>query len=103
MSLKLILNAIAIPMGLIASLTILFRNKRNFANILISSAAFLGGVLAIIFALVREIFYDSNLLLALTFTKIEIIIIFSVTIPVLSFSLFFWNCIPFLCMQRRVS
>lgn len=88
---KLILDAIALPFGLIATFMIIFRNKRNIANILIGLTTFLGGFVPVLFALLKEIYYFRNPQLALTFTKIAISSIIWMTIPILSFSIFFWR------------
>ncbi len=90
-NIKLIFDAIALPFGLIATFVIIFRNKRNIANILIGLSAFLGGFVPVLFAMLKEIYYFRNPQLALIFTKLAIASIFWMTIPVLSFSIFFWR------------
>ena len=88
---KLIIDAIAIPFGLVASIVIITRNKRNLANILIGLTAFLGGVVSVTFGLLKEIFFPINVELAMVFVKLAFLSLFLMTIPVISFSIFFWK------------
>jgi len=90
-NLKLLIDAIAIPFGLIATIVIISRNKRNIANILIGLTAFLGGVASATFSALKEIFYTIDLDMSLLFCKFSFLSMFSMTIPVLSFSIFFWK------------
>jgi len=90
-NIKLIFDAIAMPFGLIATFLIIFRNKRNIANILIGLFIFLGGFSPVFFGLLKEITYQSNVQLAILFTKFTMISIFWMTVPALSFSIFFWR------------
>jgi hypothetical protein len=88
---KIIINAIAIPLSSIATILIISKNRRNIANILIGITAFLGGVLATTFGLLKEIYYPINEELAIIFAKLVYLSIISMTIPTLSFSIFFWR------------
>jgi hypothetical protein len=91
-SVKLIIDAIAIPLGTIATIIIISKNKRNLANILFGLITFCGGVLAVIFSLLKEYFYFSGKIYpAILFTKFMLFSFFLMTIPALSFSIFFWR------------
>lgn len=91
-SVKLIIDAIAIPLGLIATIVIIFKNKRNVANILFGMITFCGGVLAMIFSLLKEYYYLlGNNVAAIWFDKLMMFSLFLMTIPALSFSIFFWR------------
>ncbi len=90
-NLKLIIDGIAIPFGIIASTVIISRNKRNIANILIGLIAFLAGVVSVSFGLLKEIFFPINENLAMIFVKLAFLSMFLMTIPSLSFSIFFWK------------
>ncbi len=90
-NIKLIIDGIAIPFGIIASVVIISRNKRNIANILIGLIAFLGGVVSVTFGLLKEIFFPFNVDLAMIFVKLAFLSMFLMTIPALSFSIFFWK------------
>lgn len=90
-NLKLIIDVIAIPFGIIATIVIITRNKRNLSNILIGITAFLGGVLSVTFGALKEAFYSTNVDLSLLFCKLAFLSMFSMTIPVLNFSIFFWK------------
>jgi len=91
-SIKLIIDAIAIPLGLIATIVIIFKNKRNVANILFGMITFCGGVLAVIFSLLKEYYYLlGNYQVAIWFDKLMLFSFFLMTIPALSFSIFFWR------------
>ncbi|MCK5184977.1 MAG: hypothetical protein KAQ95_11775, partial [Candidatus Heimdallarchaeota archaeon] len=91
-SVKLIIDAIAIPLGLIATIVIIFKNKRNVANILFGMITFCGGVLAVIFSLLKEYYYLlGNNVAAIWFEKLMMFSLFLMTIPALSFSIFFWR------------
>ena len=90
-NIKLIIDAIAIPFGLIASIVIISRNKRNIANILIGLTAFLGGFVSVVFGLLKEIYFPINMDLTMIFVKLAFISLFSMSIPANSFSIFFWK------------
>jgi len=90
-NIKLIFDAIALPCGFIATFVIIFRNKRNIANILIGLTMFFGGFLPVLFALLKEICYYIDLNLALIYTKLAIVSIYWMTVPILGFSIFFWR------------
>jgi hypothetical protein len=87
----LIIEAITIPFGLITAIIVIHRNPRNIANILIGITALLAGVISELFAVLMHLFYTSNLALAITFGKLSLLSIFWMTIPTISFSLFFWK------------
>lgn len=89
---KLIIDAIAIPLGTIATIVIISKNKRNLANILFGLITFFGGVLAVIFSLLKESYYLlGNNNVAIWFDKLMMFSLFLMTIPALSFSIFFWR------------
>jgi len=90
-NIKLIIDGIAIPFGIIATIVIISRNKRNIANILIGLIAFLGGVVSVTFGLLKEISFPFNVDLAMIFVKLAFLSMFLMTIPALSFSIFFWK------------
>lgn len=91
-SIKLIIDAIAIPFGLIATIVIISKNKRNITNILFGLITFCGGVLAVIFSLLKESYYLlGNNQTAIWFDKLMVFSLFLMTIPALSFSIFFWR------------
>ncbi len=91
-SIKLIIDAIAIPLGSIATIMIISKNKRNVANILFGMITFCGGVLAVIFSLLKEYYYLlGNNNVAIWFDKLMLFSFFLMTIPALSFSIFFWR------------
>jgi hypothetical protein len=88
---KVIINAIAIPLSSIATILIISKNRRNIANILIGLAAFLGGVLGTTFELLKEIYFYIDINIAELFAKLAYLSIAMMTIPTLSFSIFFWR------------
>jgi hypothetical protein len=88
---KIIINAIAIPLSSIATILIISKNRRNIANILIGLTAFLGGVSASTFALLKELTFYTNLSLAIFFAKMTYLSFLLMTVPTLSFSIFFWR------------
>ncbi|NHJ48193.1 MAG: hypothetical protein FK733_10440 [Asgard group archaeon] len=88
---NLIFNAIAIPLSSIATILIISKNRRNITNILLGLAAFLGGVLTPTFELLKELYFSSNINLAIFFAKMTYLSILIMTIPTLSFSIFFWR------------
>ncbi len=91
-NLKLIIDAIAIPFGTIATIIIISKNKRNLANILFGLITFCGGVLAVIFSLLNEYYYSiAKINTAIIFAKLMLFSFFLMTIPALSFSIFFWR------------
>lgn len=90
-NIKLILNVIAIPFGLVSTSLIFARNSRNVSNILVGVISFLGCVAAVLFSLLKEIYYPIDENLAVIFAKLTFLSVFSMSIPALSFSIFFWN------------
>ncbi|MFW9923786.1 MAG: hypothetical protein ACFFDW_10925, partial [Candidatus Thorarchaeota archaeon] len=90
-NIKLIIDAIAIPFGVICTILIFSRNRRNIVNILLGLITFLGGVLAISFSLLKEIYFPINYNLALIFAKLTYLCTILMTIPTLSFSILFWR------------
>ncbi|MFW9923401.1 MAG: hypothetical protein ACFFDW_08980 [Candidatus Thorarchaeota archaeon] len=91
-NIKLLIDAIAMPIGLITTIVIISKNKRNLTNILIGMTAFMGGVLSVLFSLLKEIFYSmDNYSVALLFVKLSFISLFSMSIFVISFTIFFWK------------
>ncbi|NHJ33213.1 MAG: hypothetical protein FK732_10140, partial [Asgard group archaeon] len=89
---KLIIDAIAIPLGTIATIIIISKNRRNLANILFGSITFFGGVLAVIFSLLKEYFYLSGKINTATLcAKFMLFSFFLMTIPAINFSIFFWR------------
>ncbi|MHA1212558.1 MAG: hypothetical protein ACTSSH_08860 [Candidatus Heimdallarchaeota archaeon] len=91
LNIKLIINAIAIPFGSVATILIISKNRRNIANILIGLIALLGGVITIMFSLLKEFYFSINPEVAIVFAKLTYLSIYLATIPALSFSLFFWR------------
>jgi len=89
---KLIIDAIAIPLGSIATIIIISKNKNNITNILFGMITFCGGVLAVIFSLLKEYYYSiGNINVAIWLDKLMLSSFFLMTIPALSFSIFFWR------------
>ncbi|MGC9781093.1 MAG: hypothetical protein HZR80_17750 [Candidatus Heimdallarchaeota archaeon] len=89
---KIIIDAIAIPLGSIATIMIISKNRHNIANILMGIIAFLGGVQAVMFDMLKEHFYDiNNQKPSILLAKFVYLSLFLMTIPALSFSIFFWR------------
>lgn len=88
---KIILDAITIPLGLITTYMIVFRNKHNIANLLFGIIAFLAGIVSPLSALLKEAIYPIDISIAIFFAKMIYLSIFLMTIPMLSFSVFFWR------------
>ncbi|MBN1330844.1 MAG: hypothetical protein JXA54_15330 [Candidatus Heimdallarchaeota archaeon] len=91
LNIKLIIDALALPFGCITTIVIISKNKRNIANILIGLIAYLGGVQTVMFSLLKEFYFDFNINIATFFAKMIYVSIYLMTIPALSFSLFFWR------------
>ena len=88
---KLIIDAIALPFSIIVTIAIIKRNLRNITNFLIGLTTFTGGVVSLVFALLKEIYYEINLDLSLIFAKLTVLTMFFMIIPVMSFTIFFWK------------
>ncbi|HUT79748.1 MAG TPA: hypothetical protein VMZ29_00990 [Candidatus Bathyarchaeia archaeon] len=91
LNIKLIIDALAIPFGCITTIIIISKNKRNIANILMSLIAYLGGVQTVMFSLLKEYFFQFDTSIATIFAKMVYLSMYMMTIPALSFSLFFWR------------
>ncbi|MHA1630575.1 MAG: hypothetical protein ACTSXO_06160 [Candidatus Heimdallarchaeota archaeon] len=90
-NINVIIDALAIPFGSIATIVIISKNKRNVVNILMGLTVFFGSVASIIFALLKELYFFHNLSLAIFFAKMTYFCIYFMTIPVFHFSIFFWR------------
>ena len=88
---KIIIDAIAIPFGFLATIMIISKNRRNITNIMMGIIAYLGGVQAVMFDLLKEYYYNVNLNVANILAKFMYVSLFLMTIPALSFSIFFWR------------
>ncbi|MBD3191266.1 MAG: hypothetical protein GF308_11510 [Candidatus Heimdallarchaeota archaeon] len=89
--LKLILNLLALPIGLTATILIISRNTKNIPNILIGIVVFLGGFLSMVFATIKQVIFVSKPSVAYTFGLLSHLSFIWMGVPAIIFSIYFWR------------